>query len=366
MKMKKKITISLIILAVIVAGIAIYFAQKPKEPETIKIGAILPLTGELSFFGEGDRNALLIFQEQNPDVKLIFEDSKGTPKDGLNAANKLVAQGIKYYITSLSYIVNTIQPVFNKYRYLNLTLNMDPRSEMESKYCMRLYVTFYDEMDKLIELANKLKVKRVAVLYVNVESMHNAVENYLRKRLSEMDVELYSETYDIGTRDFKDLLLKLDKYKPQILRILDFGDKLNIILKQIYEGKLFLNSILLSGVETLLSDYKQFPSAITKKFFFTIPDLLIDEKNPFVQLYSKKYGKSPSYDAVFAYDIAQLLVPFIRKYGYNNVDKVIQEIIRMKEFVGAAAKYQINEYGGISPTISWAKIEDGNIIKINP
>jgi hypothetical protein len=43
--MKRKILIPLAILVVIIAAIAIYFTQKPKEPETIKIGAILPLTG---------------------------------------------------------------------------------------------------------------------------------------------------------------------------------------------------------------------------------------------------------------------------------------------------------------------------------
>jgi len=233
--------------------------QQDQKPQEIKIGAILPLTGQLAFFGDGDRRALDLFEKGNPDVKFVFEDSKGTAKEGLTAANKLVAQDIKYIITSLSYIVNTVQPVLDKNHILNFTLNMDPRSEEKSPYCLRLYVSFYDEMDKLIELATAKKVKSVAVLYVNVETMNNAVENHLRKKLEALNIALYTETYDIGAKDLRAVLMKLSEKKPQIVRFLDFGDRLGVIMKQVEEMKLFNGAILVSGVETLLSDFSKFP-----------------------------------------------------------------------------------------------------------
>lgn len=354
-----KKVLSLVVVLILLVGTSGY-AQS--ESETYKIGAILPMTGELSFFGEGDREALQLFEKKHPNVKILYEDSKGTAKDGLSAANKLVAQGVRYYITSLSYIVNTIQPVLDKNQCLNFTLNMDPRSEERSAYTFRLYVSFYDEMNKLIQLVDKNKYKRVAVLYVNVETMNNAVENYLARKLKDRGVELITETYKIGTRDFRPLLIKIADRNPDVLRILDFGDKLGVILKMIAELRILPEMPIVSGIETLLADYAKFPAEVTHRFRFTAPKVFLDPTNPVVAEYKKVYGHSPNYDAMFTYDIANILVPVIEKHGYDNVGKVIEEIVSMKRFKGVAAEYTINEHGGVSPEIYWAKIEKGKIV----
>lgn len=331
----------------------------------IRIGAVLPLTGEVSFLGEGDRNALRLYAKQHPGVEFIFEDSKGTPREGLTAVQRLSSSGVKYYITSLSYVVNTVQPVLDRQQALNFTLNMDPRTEEQSPFALRLYVTFYDEMDRLVELAAASGARRVGVLYVNVETMNNAVENYLRPKLQARGIALRTETYELGTRDFRQQLLRLagtSGQRPDVVRILDFGDKLAVILQQIDEGRVFPQARLVSGIETLVAPYAQFPAAIQQRFVFTAPELLLSPSNPTVQAYTREYGAPPNFDAMFAYDIANLLVPAIRARGYDNVQQVIQDIVARKQFRGVAAEYTINQHGGVSPRISWARIANGAVV----
>lgn len=366
----KRITLIPAIIAIFAAGLLFgtgcnpdQDSSSPKE-EPIRIGAIVPLTGDLSFFGEGDRRALRLYAEQHPEVTFIFEDSEASPKEGLSAARKLSAQGINYYITSLSYVVNTVQPVLDKEEALNFTLNMDPSSEENSKYVLRLYVSFHNEMDKLISLAQERGVERVAVLYANVETMNRAVEEYLRPRLEEAGIQLRTETFEVGNKNFRQQLLKLagdSGQRPGLLRILDFGNNLGTILRGAQESGLYENTTYISGIETLLSDYKQFPPEITDKFMFTAPKLLLREDNEIVQKYTDRYGSPPSFDAMFAYDIASLLVPKIKEHGYENVDAVIESITSMEEYTGVAARYYIENDGGISPRIHWATIENGNI-----
>ena len=364
MKGRKLLITVVALLLIIFVIMVVYLAQRETmgRKAGIQIGAVLPLTGELSFFGQGDRKALQLFASQNPGVEFIFEDSKGTAKDGLNATTKLLSADIKYFITSISYIVNTVQPALDRRKALNFTLNMDPRSEEKSRYCLRLYVTFYDEMDKFISLVREKGFKRTGVLYVNVESMRNAIENYLRPKLKAMDVELSTESYEIGTKDFRQLLLKLDSTRPEIIRIMDFGDKLNVILKQIDEAKLFPNAPIVSGIETLLSDITIYPHNIADRFLFTSPKFLLDDRNGVVQAYKELYKENPSYDAMFAYDIANILTPLIRKHGYDNAEKVIDEIEKMGSFTGVAAEYTVNSSGGVSPKIYWAIIKDSKIV----
>jgi len=351
-----------IALAALIGVVALLFnPRSPDGPETIRIGAILPLTGDLAYLGEGDQRALRLYTESHPEVDFLYGDSKAAPREALTVTRRLLDRGVKYHITSLSYVVNSIQPVLDEAEALNFTLNMDPRSEEGSPYVFRLYVTFYDEMDMLEELAVERNASKVAVVYPNVESMNNAVESYLRPKLEERGVELVTETFEIGEGNFRDLILKVDKggQTPDIVRIIDFGDKLQVILNQIAQLDAFPEAMIVSGIETLVINHSEVPEEIANRFMFTSPDLIILPENPVVQAYTDRYGSRPTFDAMFAYDIAGLLVPAIQRQGYGNVEGVIEDITSQDTYHGAAATYTIEDDGGVSPDIFWAEIVDG-------
>src|SRR3990172_444601 len=67
-----------------------------KEDEVIKIGVIVPLSGEAAFLGKYIVNGIEIaredFLKSNPDKKitLVIEDSKADPATAVNAINKLI------------------------------------------------------------------------------------------------------------------------------------------------------------------------------------------------------------------------------------------------------------------------------------
>jgi ABC-type branched-subunit amino acid transport system substrate-binding protein len=196
--------------------------------------------------------------------------------------------------------------------------------------------------------------------------MNNAVQNYLKGQLQKSGIDLVTETYEIGSKDFRQQLVKLSSKRPQVVRILDFGDKLPVVLKQVSETGTFKDATVVTGIEILDAPYSKFTKDITDRLVFTTPKVLMDENNAIVRAYEKKYGSPPGYDAMFCYDTVNLLVPIIRKHGYDNVDKVIDEISKMKRYKGVAAEYSVNKYGGISPDIYWAKVEKGKIVFTNP
>jgi ABC-type branched-subunit amino acid transport system substrate-binding protein len=330
-----------------------------KRKPSITIGAILPMTGNLSFFGEGNKNALSLFQRDNPDVHFDFYDSKGDPSTGVSAAKSVVDRGSRYSITNLSYIVNAVQPTFDNAKIANFTLSMDTRAERRSFFCLRLFPTYQQEMDKLREFVIKRKKKRILVLYNNVESLSYTVNSYLKSILPEGST-LIAAPYTASTTDFRNIIEKYSGQHPDVVRIVDFGDKLATILTQIQETGKLNNIPVLSGVETLLIDYKKIPPSITKRFMFTAPNLFLKKDNIVVSEYQKIFHKQPTFDALFSYDIARILVPEIRTYGYTNVDSVIRSIIAKKTFIGAAARYTIDSNGGITPEMHWAKIVNGD------
>ena len=92
--MKGKIAIfALAVAAILLAGCV-------QQQETIKIGAILPLTGETMVWGENSRNGMqLAVEEINSAggingklIEIIYEDSQCNPSKAVSSIQKLVSK----------------------------------------------------------------------------------------------------------------------------------------------------------------------------------------------------------------------------------------------------------------------------------
>lgn len=75
--MNKKIILGIVVLMVLIlVGIGIYRkVYKENEGKTVKIGAVLPLTGKFSFYGNEVKNALEIVQQTDSLIQFVYEDN---------------------------------------------------------------------------------------------------------------------------------------------------------------------------------------------------------------------------------------------------------------------------------------------------
>lgn len=94
----KKLWIGIGLVVVVALAIWLVLIQTKREPGEIKIGAVLPLTGNNAVDGEAAKQAIdLALEEKAKDlkqkglnVKVVYEDDKMDPKEGVNAAKKLI------------------------------------------------------------------------------------------------------------------------------------------------------------------------------------------------------------------------------------------------------------------------------------
>ncbi|HDR68318.1 MAG TPA: amino acid ABC transporter substrate-binding protein, partial [Bacteroidaceae bacterium] len=127
-----------------------------KNDDVIRIGAILPLTGNLAYLGEEEKNVLTILQEQineTEDTKVLFmfEDSKGNARDGLTAYNKLRSQNVNYYITSLTIVARAVAPLIDRNNHLQFVLSIDPSITPDYSNTIQLYYNIADEMNVIAD-----------------------------------------------------------------------------------------------------------------------------------------------------------------------------------------------------------------------
>ena len=88
----------LLIVAILLGG-----CKQKKNNDKINIGVIVPLTGQLSYTGEFVQEALHMSVDTST-VNLIFEDCKGTTKDGITATKTAIQKGAKLIVSMTSFI----------------------------------------------------------------------------------------------------------------------------------------------------------------------------------------------------------------------------------------------------------------------
>ena len=106
------------------------FGQNKKESEKfLKIGVLLPLTGESKYVGESFLKSiqLALYDISNEDIKIYTKDSKGNALGAYTAAKEFDEQGIKIvlgpiFYESLRYLEEAEDMIFLS--FTNRTLNL--------------------------------------------------------------------------------------------------------------------------------------------------------------------------------------------------------------------------------------------------
>ena len=332
--MKKKITISLIILILFVAGIAIYLTQKPKEPETIKIGAILPLTGELSYLGEPGKNAIELIREQyRTGVKIYLYDSKGDPKTGLSVFQQAYNfDKIRIFLTTLTGVSMAIKPVAKNYGVLQAIIAIYPHISVDDEFAFQFCYNAETEAKVLIDYLNKIKAKKIFFFASDDPITEFQINEYFKPNLQN---RMIIERFDMGSKNFKDLVSKFKFSNSDIGVLLGYGSDFQGILKELAQQGLMGKVKLLGGIGYLeLPNYVGYD--MVKGSIFAVPKFIVEntqEYQQFSKLYKSRFKKDPTYDAIYTYDALQTILKSYKQLKNDN-PKLIGEYLLSNTFNG--------------------------------
>jgi branched-chain amino acid transport system substrate-binding protein len=344
MKMKKKITISLIILAVIVAGIAIYFAQKPNEPETIKIGAILPLTGAAAGPGQSLLNGLKVSQLKK--FNLIIEDSKNSPKDGISAFNKLInVDKIDVLITAMSSVSLALLPLAeSKEIPVFITLSNYPDISSKYKWSFRFFINSVREGQLLAEFLLAINKRKIGILNINDEGGLGTATSLLKSFTEKGGAVIYTESFDVNKQDFRDLVTKVKTWKVDALGVIGYGKALGTLVSQLREGgvKVALVSTTPMGANDAQSSAGD---AVFTELYYISPLFPFSKDSSaqlFRELYRKEYGIDPDFIAAYGFDLGNLIAQNLLASSNSNKFNHREFIASIYQYTGRGANGQIS------------------------
>ena len=198
-----------------------------KEPDKLKIGVLLPLTGKHSYIGQSllDTMQIVIYENKKIDSELIIKDTKANPSLAKKATKELVEQNVDvilgpFFSSSLNKSLKIA-----KYKNVPLISFSSDRNEKEKG----VYLMGFEpeqQISDITEYTIRKNYKRFAALLPNSKYGKRVLNTY-RKVLNKNKFLLNKvELYDLDTNDFEKNIQKLvglDK-NPQLEKDEETGE----------------------------------------------------------------------------------------------------------------------------------------------
>lgn len=347
-----KIVIGIIIIILIWLGY--FYYKKPVEQETVKIGFIGPLSGDLASWGENEKLGVnLALEEINKEggiigrkVEVIYEDSQCDPKSSVSAAKKLIEIDKVYAIVgdTCSSAVLAIAPFIeaNKVVLISPAAGSDKISDA-GDYIFRNFISnkMYSVFAAKV-FKEDLNKSRAAILYINSEYGVNLSDVFIENFKGEI---VFNEGYPEKIKDFRSILSKLNSKQPDIVFLAGYYPDGALILKQAKE----------LGIKTEFfgaTDGYEDPQLIelagtaSEGFkFFSVPMGAGPVFEKFSDAYRIKYNKEPQIYSDFAYDAFMVVAKALKAGGLSPEE--VKDAMYKTDYAGASNQIRFNKNGDI-------------------
>lgn len=325
-------------------------SNKKDTPKEIKLGVIYPLTGDAAFWGNNAKKGVelavedFIKSNKGIDIKVIYEDSKSSTKDAVNAVNKLIFQDKVKFIAGdlVSSNLLAIAPICEQNKVVAVGQGSNPKIKDAGQYIFRTWPSD-DLQGRALAyfLENNLKPQNPSLIFINNEYGNGVADVISRTYSKEI---LFKEKYDPAQRDFRNLILKIPA-KSDAIVIIGYPEELPVLLKQLSEANKMLTVI---GTETF--ENKDIKTAKHNfQMFYTVPAFADSASNSykiFVQSYKNKFGSEPGVPSDPVYDATMLLLLSIKEVGYDP-DKVKNHLLNIHNYQGASGRISFNVDGDV-------------------
>jgi branched-chain amino acid transport system substrate-binding protein len=336
---RKTIFAIIAVLVVIAAIIGIRLAQKPAEGEVIKIGAILPLTGNLAFVGENFQKGMLLFYDKEnlneKGIYIEFQDHKNDPKSGISEYRKLLLDKKVYFIVPvISSIANAIASV-SKTNHIIILASVVSATDFPdiSDWVFRYYVSAENEAATMVKYWEENKVDKVGVIYVSDEyglDFYKITKDLYGKNI------IFSEAFDKTTSDFRSIATKVAHSDVKNLYLINYSPTYGVLVKQIretgYKGNIYGNNAFAMPIVFKQAGKYAEGVVITAPSFYTEPD------TSFIHEYKTKWGNVPDHYSGYGYDLMSLIysaIQRVRNKGQRiSSDNLCRALRSIKNFRG--------------------------------
>lgn len=396
--MKKRSSIILAIFLVLALLLSSCSGQGAKKPEdtsnqgntssnsgdVIKIGAVLPMTGDIPTFGKSTKQGIQLAVDQynaaggvlGKQVQVVVQDDENKPESGVAALQKLInndkAVGVVGSVSSK--VTLAMAPVATQSKIPMVTgssTNSKVTSQAGNDFAFRACFIDPFQGTVLAKFAgDTLKAKTAAVMFdVGNDYSVGLKDNFIKGFEASGGKVLAAESYSTGDQDFNAQLTTIKQLNPDVLVLPDYYQTVGIIAKQ--ARALGINATLLGGDGWDSPDLVTIGGDAINGGYFSnhySPDDTSPEVTKFLSDYKAKYNETPDALAALGYDATKMLLEAIKNAKSTDGEAIRQALLKT-DFTSVTGHIKLNENRDPVKPAVMIKIENGKQVfagKVNP
>lgn len=341
--------------------------------ETVKVGAVQPLSGKISVYGEGFQRAIALAVEEvnaaggihGKDLEIVYEDNLSTAQGSVSAVQKLIAiEKLPVIIgpaSSSNFLASCPIAQREKTVFIGAESAASDISQCGS-YVFRVFPSDMLQGIGVAELAEQLGYKEVALTYIN-NDWGVGLANVFKEKFKGTIVEEFA--HDEGKADYRSEIMRLKRKKPAAVVNLTYIKEGGTLLKQAYEMK--FTPQWLMGSASKSPKLVELAGKTAEGVIGTYPT------------FSKQGDQYEHYKSAFAAKYPDKKLPIFGEYNYdmihllakalNNAEDMTADAIRSslmttsKGFVGITGEKSFDENGDVGATYGRWTIKDGKIVE---
>lgn len=356
--MKKLLPLLLLIVIVFIVAVFSHKVQAATDNEkNLKIGLILPLSGEWAFLGEGIRDGAILAQndlkKNDIEVKLIFDDNQGELSKSANLASRLIAdQHVDVLISIISGVGKILKPMTEKAGILNIGICSDT-AVANGKNSFINYLTAEQGVAKFVDYFPKAFPGSTLGIFSLNEAGFQRILDRLNYAASGKINIVRIENFDKGVTDFRSQLLRMRSSSPGAILLLGLSPEIELIAKQ---AKSIHLDVPLTSIEGfgLASDKSPFEGS-----------WFVDSAVPsdlFQRRFQQQYGREITPGVGHAYDSVMLIGSTLSN-SKNANSHLLESFRNISKYNGVIGPLTVRDDGIIWSEASIKIIRNGKVVK---
>ena len=301
-------------------------ANASGDAETIKIGMLAPLTGEVAEYGVAVANGVRLYVEEynaaggmnGKQIVLVEYDEEGDSAKAVTGYNSLVDQGVAAIIgdvttgPTVAVVVESQQDnmpmITASATAAAVTVDPDSGAVYENMFRSCFIDPFQGE--KMATFAyEELGAKTAAILYNTGIDYSVGLTEAFEAKAAELGLEVVAvESYADGAVDFTSQLTNIAAKAPDVLFVPDYYSVIALIATQADAAGVTATMLGADGWDTVLQVVED-ASLLEGAYYcagYSKNDTT-EAVQDFIAAYEAKYGSTPNMFAAQAYDAAAIL-----------------------------------------------------------
>lgn len=328
--------------------------------DAIKVGVILPVTGEKAKFGEIEKQSFEMALEEinaaggvnGKKLQFVFEDDTGRPDVARSAAEKLITKdqvvmlGGGYGSSETFAIAGVAQQ--SGVPFLVNTGSDNKITEQKWDFIFRLNQPAGEYFNGLETfLTEVVKPKTAAILYENT-NFGNSQSKEFQKACETMGIKVaMSEGYQSGGVDFKPLLVNVKKANPDLVYMISYLMDASLLMRQSMEIKLTPKLFVGGGAGHTLPEFpKNAGKASESVFSATLWYQTLPYKGAkeYYDKFVKTFGKDTEYHGAEAYAAAYVIADTLKR-AKSMSPADVKEALSKTDLMTAFGPVKFTSYG---------------------